>query len=192
MVRWVIAAAALMLPAGAAAQAFREPTPPRQFTEAEIAAIDAPAMGFAETPEVVEAYDKYFYFHRAATSMDDAYADLRECDAMASGISFYAGGSPVYTPYGGVLGGAIGGAVGSLIADAIFGSAQRRQIRRINLRNCMGFKGYQRYGMSRDIWGKLDFAEGNSRKSEDVRTEFLLKQAKVASGPTPQTKVLEP
>ncbi len=87
----------------------------------------------------------------------------------------------------GVLAAGLGSAIGSAIADAIFGSAERRKMRRINLRNCMGFKGYQRYPLTHDLWEKFNFEEGMGRKREGVRQEALVLQALVASGPTPQT-----
>ena len=90
----------------------------------------------------------------------------------------------------GALAGGIGGALGSAIADAIFGSAARRQQRRINLRNCMGFKGYQRYGLSEDLWKEFNFEEGLGRKKENERDDALELQALVASGPKPTTKEL--
>lgn len=36
----------------------------------------------------------------------------------------------------------------------------------------------------------FNFEEGNGRKDEDIRTAKLMQQAKVASGPKPQTEVL--
>ncbi len=72
------------------------------------------------------------------------------------------------------------------MADAIFGSAERRRIRRINLRNCMAFKGYKRYGMEKERWQTFNFEEGNGTVKGDKRESYLLKQALVASGATPQ------
>ena len=158
------------------------------------AALTMPALAFAETPEAADDFNKYFYFHRAGTSFQDAYRDVRECDALASGSSIYMGASPgamagAMANYG-MLAGGVGGAVGGLIADAIFGSALRREQRRTNLRNCMTFKGYGRYGLSRDLWTAFNFEEGLGRKREPVRLRALALQALVASGPTPTTKEL--
>ncbi|APZ97361.1 hypothetical protein BWQ93_01780 [Sphingopyxis sp. QXT-31] len=112
---------------------------------------------------------------------------------MSSGINFYAGGdsymSTYYaTQYG--MAGALGGAIGSAMADAIFGSAERRRIRRINMRNCMGFKGYDRYGMEKERWQAFHFEEGFGRVEDEKRTGYLMKQARVASGPKPKAEVL--
>lgn len=153
-----------------------------------------PRLDFVDTPEVEASFDKYFYFHRENTSFAEAYADIRECDALASGSSIYLGADSgamagAMAQYG-VLPGAIGGAIGGLVADAIFGSAARREQRRVNLRNCMGFKGYKRYGLNRDLWTAFNFEEGLGRKREPVRLRALALQALVASGPKPQTKEL--
>lgn len=152
-----------------------------------------PKLDFTPTPEIEQDYDKYFYFHRANTTFAEAYVDIHECDALASGSSIYydstAGNAAAFANYG-VLTGAIGSAIGSAIADAIFGSAARRAQRRVNLRNCMHFKEYQRYGLSRDLWTEFNFEEGMGRKKEDRRNDALALQALVASGPTPTTKEL--
>ena len=58
------------------------------------------------------------------------------------------------------------------------------------MRNCMGWKGYQRYGLSKDLWDNFHFEEGNGRKKEEVRLVALTQQAMVASGPKPATKEL--
>jgi hypothetical protein len=52
-----------------------------------------------------------------------------------------------------------------------------------NLRRCMQFHGYARYGTSRTIWSKLG-------QGGDVARESRL--AQIASGPTPNSEVLAP
>ena len=157
------------------------------------ASLTAPPLEFVAKPEDEPSFDKYFYFHRAGTSFEEAYADIRECDALASGSSIYLDSGPAMAGamanYG-VLAGGVGGAVGGLIADAIFGSAARRAQRRTNLRNCMGFKQYHRYGLTRDLWTAFNFEEGMGRKREPVRLRALALQALVASGPAPRTTEL--
>lgn len=162
------------------------PTPPRPALP-DPSTIARPRLDFTPTAQDAANYDKYFYFQRDDTGFAEAYEDLLECDALASGINFHTGGdmSPALYQYG-VLGAAIGGAIGSAISDAIYGSAGRRRIRRVNMRNCMGFKGYRRYGLSKDLWEAFNFEEGNGRKEMGVRKEALMKQALVASGPKPQ------
>lgn len=147
------------------------------------AKLKMPALAFAPNPMIEADYDKYFYFHRAGTSFAEAYADIKECDALASGISLYMGATmnPIMAQYG---------VLGTLMADAIFGSSERRRIRRENLRNCMFFKEYQRYGLTHELWDSFNFEEGMGRKREGVREQALQLQALVASGPMPQTKEL--
>jgi hypothetical protein len=152
-----------------------------------------PVLAYQATPEIEADFDKYFYFHREGTSFAEAFADIKECDALASGSSIYMGGdnaamNAAVAQYG--MAGAVGGVIGSVLADAIFGSAARRQQRRTNLRNCMGFKGYGRFGLSGDLWKEFNFEEGHGRKKEGVREEALELQALVASGPRPQAKEL--
>ena len=195
------AAPALAQEAGAAAPAQVVPPPAVTGTVAapvyelpDPATLTRPKLDFALTPEITADFDKYFYFHRADTSFVDAFNDVRECDALASGSNIYMGSNDAamgaaMAQYG-VLAGGVGGALGGLMADAIFGSAARRAQRRVNLRNCMGFKGYQRYGLSGDLWKDFNFEEGNGRKKEGERNEALELQALVASGPKPTTKEL--
>ncbi len=154
--------------------------------------ISVPDINFTETPELAKNFDKYFFFHREGTSFEEALADIRECDDYARGVSFHLNyDNPyMYGQYG--MAGALGGAIGAAIADAIFGSAARRRMRWQNLRICMGYKEYQRYGLPKQAWEAFNFSEGNSRISERKRQVFLQQQARVASGPRPTGKVLEP
>jgi hypothetical protein len=184
------------LPAAVQAQAIKTEPPMKTFTAAEIEAVEMPNLAYTPDPVIAADFDKYFFFHREGTDFSQAYADITECDSLASGINFYMGASDAaiasaMSQYGALAGG-IGGAIGGLMADAIFGSAERRRIKRINLRNCMYFKGYDRYGLEKDLWQAFHFEEGLSRENAKDREAALLKQARVASGPKPQFEVLEP
>lgn len=167
---------------------------PRTFELPDPATLERPELAFTPTPEIEADYDKYFYFHRGDTGFEEAYSDIRECDALASGSNIYLGADQAtinnaMMQYG-PMAGAVGGVIGSVLADAIFGSAARRQARRVNLRNCMGFKGYQRYGLTGDLWKEFNFEEGLGRKKEGERDDALELQALVASGPKPEAKEL--
>lgn len=184
------------LPAAVQAQAIKTEPPMKVFTAAEIDAVEMPSLEYTPDPTVAADFDKYFFFHREGTDFSQAYADITECDSLASGINFYMGAdsaaiSSAMSQYG-MLAGGIGGALGGLMADAIFGSAERRRIKRVNLRNCMFYKGYDRYGLEKDLWQAFHFEEGLSRENAKDREAALLKQARVASGPKPQFEVLEP
>jgi len=54
----------------------------------------------------------------------------------------------------------------------------------------MGFKEYQRYGLTGELWKDFNFEEGHGRKKEGERDNALELQALVASGPKPTTKEL--
>jgi len=163
------------VPAAAAAPASVDP-----------AGVPMPSLAFRPNAEDVRNYDKYFYFHRADTDFATAYSDLQECDGYARGLSYRAGGGPVPYPYAGTIGGAVGGLIGSVLVDAIWGSAERRRLRRLNMRTCMSFKGYSTYGLRKSLWQEFNFDEGNTQVPEDRRQRLLQMQARVASGPTPQ------
>lgn len=184
-----------LMPAAVQAQAIKSEPEMKIFTAAEIEAVAMPDLAYTPDPVIAADFDKYFFFHRPDTDFSQAYADITECDSLASGINFYMGGNDAIMQnavmqYGAA--GAIGGAIGGLMADAIFGSAERRRIKRVNLRNCMFYKGYDRYGLEKDLWQTFHFEEGLSRENAKDRAAALMKQARVASGPKPQLEGLEP
>jgi hypothetical protein len=130
-------------------------------------------------------------FHRPATDFDTALADVQECDGYARGISYHIGGGPVPYPYSGTIAGAVGGAIGSVLADAIFGAAERRKLRRRNMRTCMGFKEYTRFEVSEAAWQSYAFADDDA-EGEEKRMLLLRTHAKIASAPTaPQGEIVE-
>jgi hypothetical protein len=189
-----LAVAALCLAAVQPALAQPAPTANAAAEIPDPAGLKMPQLEFTATPQIEADYDKFFYFHRADTSFAEAYADIRECDALASGSSIFLGANSAQMGSSmalyGPLAGAVGGMIGSAIADAIFGSAARREQHRISIRNCMGFKGYRRFGLSADLWREFNFEEGLERKQEGMRDQALARQALVASGPEPKTKEL--
>lgn len=192
----IAAALGLALAMPAAAQTAQAPAQQSaaagSVAEQPPADLKFPELAFTPTPADEADYDKFFYFHRVDTSYAQALADIRECDALASGSNIFLGDttatSYLATQYG--IGGAIGSAIGAAMADAIFGSAQRRKQHRESVRNCMGFKQYQRYGLSHALWARFNFEEGNGRKHETERNTDLALQAMAASGPKPATKEL--
>ena len=187
----------LLLPlAGVAhAQAIKTEPPMQTFTPEEISAIEMPELTFDAASVKAKDYEKYFYFHRPDTSFDQAYADVTECDSLGSGINYYMRADDwaiqnQAAQYGAA--GLVGGMIGSMLADAIFGSAERRKKKRINVRNCMYYKGYDRYGLEKSLWKEFHFEEGLSRENAEDREAALKQQARVASGPAPTTEVLVP
>lgn len=169
----------------AAAQPASAQAAPAQDAAVDPAKVPMPNLAFTPNKEDEDNYDKYFYFHRAETNFEEAYEDLRECDAYARGMRYHAG-TVTHIPMNyGILAGTVGSALGSMAADAIFGSAERRKHRRINLRTCMGYKEYTAYGLRKELWTKFNFEEGLSSVEESKRLAFLQMQAKVASGAKP-------
>jgi hypothetical protein len=144
-------------------------------------AIIAPLeMAFAETPAMVKDYDKYFYFHRQSMSFVEALTDLRECDARARGIwqgKTARGEAPGRTAYG---------LVGDLANALIFVPAQDRA----NLRRCMSFKGYARYGVPKALWESFNLQHIETATPEREIQMSLARQALVASGPQPASRAL--
>ncbi len=175
-------AGAALLAAPAAAQ----PAPAAAAAAIDPESITLPDLAFEPDEEDVRNYHKYFYFHRTDTDFATAYSDLQECDGYARGLSYHAGGGAVPYPYAGTIAGAVGGAIGSALADAIWGSAERRRLRRINMRTCMSFKGYRTYGLPKSLWQPFNFEEGNAHIEEERRQRLLRIQARVASGPQPR------
>ena len=160
----------------------RSPFFPVTVADGEASRVKMPDLAYTPSAEDAANYDKYFYFHRADTDFATAYADIVECDGYARGLT--SGLSPSYGQ------GILGDMLADAVADAIYGSANRRKLRRSNMRACMSFKGYDRFGLSKPIWQTFNFEEGNNSVDEDVRTGFLKQQALVASSARPEGKAL--
>ena len=168
----------------------KSPFGPAMLSEAERAKLEMPKLQFAATPADEKDFDKYFVFHRADTDFATAYADVAECDGYARGLRSGIAYQSTYYPYAGTVGGAVGNVVGNLLVAAIFGSAEKRRLRRVNMRSCMHFKGYGRYGLPKGVWKAFQFEEGFSAEEETKRRGMLAQQALVASTWSPQGKEL--
>jgi hypothetical protein len=161
-----------------------------EAVEGDQAKVEMPNLAFTPTPEDEADFKKYYYFHRTGTDFATAFADIRECDGYARGLSSGIAYQDAPYPYAGTMAGAIGGAIGNALAAAIFGSAEKRRLRRVNMRTCMNYKGYARYGISKDLWEKFNFEEGLDSVDEAERDRALKQQALVASSATPSGKEL--
>lgn len=134
----------------------------------------------AGRPDVGDSW-KYFYFHNSEVSEETARADVIECHGYASSLVVSrAGTSPTYTsvPYTGTnalspgnaaLAGAIGGLIGGVIVG-FMDAGERRAMERANLRRCFGFKGYDRYEMSKE-----DFKAMMEGEAEEVRARLVVR-----------------
>lgn len=154
------------------------------------ATITVPSLSFVSTPVLEADFDKYYYFHRSETDFRAALGDLLECDGYARGLTSGYTYQDVPYPYAGTLAGGVGGLIGNAMVAAIFGSAEKRRLRRVNMRNCMFYKGYQRYGLDKEIWEEFNFEEGLDGVTEEIRIGYLRQQAYIASGSLPQTQAL--
>lgn len=152
--------------------------------------VAMPKLDFAPTPQDEADFDKYFFFQRDGTTFQEALADIRDCDGIARGLSDGYRYQDAPYPYTYTMAGAIGGAIGNAMVAAIFGSAEKRRLRRVNLRRCMGYKGYSRFGLQKELWQAFNFEEGFSGEAEVKRQAMIAQQAKVAAGPRPVGKEL--
>lgn len=160
------------------------------MTADERGKITDPELSYVATPEDEKNFEKYYHFYRPGTDFGTAFADVSECDGYARGLRSSLGSQTVYTPYAGTMAGALGGALGSAMAQAIFGSAEKRRLRRVNMRTCMNYKGYGRYGLSKDVWKGFNFEEGMGSVDDADRRRMLAQQAIAASARQPATKEL--
>ncbi|MBM3929056.1 MAG: hypothetical protein FJ335_11465 [Sphingomonadales bacterium] len=154
------------------------------------AKVPMPKLAFTATGTEAADFDKYYAFHRAGTDYATAFADITECDGYARGLQSGIGYMQTPYPYAATMAGAVGGALGNVMAAAIFGSGEKRRMRRVNMRTCMNFKGYDRYGLPKDLWEEFNFEEGLSGVTEEKRLGYLRQQALVAASGSLQGEVL--
>lgn len=182
--------ASLALVASAAGAQDAKPKVDPMTVVPDPATVAMPKLDFASTPLIEADFDKYYFFNRANTSFEEALADLRDCDGFARGLSSGYKYQEAPYPYTYTMAGAAGGVIANVMIAAIFGSAEKRRLRRVNMRRCMGYRGYARFGLEKDLWQEFNFEEGFSGEGEDKRQAMLAQQAKVASGPRPAGKEL--
>ena len=186
----VLAAVAVCAQPALAAPPPPPPPPPSSLPVPDPGKVELPNLSAPTTAEDAADFDKYFYFHRADTSFEQALTDIRECDALARGLASPFGWQSAPYPYTNTLAGVGGELIANALISAIFGSAELRKARRTNIRRCMNYKGYDRYGLNKDVWQQFNFEEGFSEMKEDKRQQLLAKQAKAASLVAPAGKVL--
>lgn len=152
--------------------------------------LQLPDLNVALTDEDRAAGDKYFFFHRADTTYEQALGDIRQCDDLARGVKSLQNWVNAPYPYAGTLAGAGGAIIGNMMVALIFGSAEERKMRRANMRRCMNYKGYDRYALPKDSWKQFNFEEALKSIPNDERLLMLAQQAKAASGPKPLSGAL--
>lgn len=182
--------ASLALVASAAGAQDAKPKVDPMTVVPDPATVPMPKLDFVSNPLIEADFDKYYFFNRANTTFEEALADLRDCDGFARGLSSGYKYQEAPYPYTYTMAGAAGGVIANVMIAAIFGSAEKRRLRRVNMRRCMGYRGYARFGLEKDLWQEFNFEEGFSGEGEDKRQAMLAQQAKVASGPRPAGKEL--
>ena len=156
-------------------------------------ATAAPNLDVAQSPGDGARYDEYFYFHKSDVAYTQALADIQECDSYSHEIEPMTN-VPDFVPMGGyanpeatsqkalVNAWFMWGPIGmGIVAGAM--EDMRSGIQHTNLRRCMQWHGYQRYGTSKSALSQL--GETGAAQTES-------KLAAAASGPAPQSKALEP
>ena len=186
----IVGAAFISSAASAEADLSASPFGVVQIGDDEAGKLEMPKLEFSGTPEDEKNFDKYYYFRRDQTDFPAAYADITECDGYARGlVSSYKYQDAPY-PYAGTVAGAAGGMIANAMMAAIFVPGEKRRMRRVNMRQCMGFKGYDRLGLSKELWEAFNFEEGTGAEEEESRLKALKLQALVASNAAASEKVL--
>jgi hypothetical protein len=146
-----------------------------------------PNLIFMEDAEAAKNFWKYNYFYKPGVSFAVAFEDFRECRLRSriSGLGLLKD----FVPYGQSGAGPTARAqlstpyrlVGGVIAGAAIDSMMERN-RRFNMRECMGFKGYRQYGLTKKIWSQIN-------PDNPILGDAI--QAKIASGVQPATEALQ-
>ncbi len=180
----------MTFPASASSDLSASPFGVVEIATDEAATLEMPKLEFSATLEDAKNYDKYYFFRRDDTDFATAYADVTECDGYARGlVSSYRYQDAPY-PYAGTMAGAAGGVIANAMMAAIFIPGEKRRMRRVNMRQCMGFKGYDRLPLSKELWEAFNFEEGTGAEEEQSRLKALKLQALVASKAAPSGEVL--
>ena len=139
-----------------------------------------------------EDFQIYHFFHKSGISRDQASQNFGECNVYRQGPKLEPGSRPntiprrvslfedqAYVPY-------VHNPNDNLVVDvisAIAGGFSDERSQALRLRKCMEYKGYDRYGLSKDLWLQIMDVPDADR----VRIN-----ASIASGPTPETAKLLP
>ncbi len=141
----------------------------------------------AYRPAADDTFARHFFFHRPGVPLEEARADLAECRDYAADAMLWPREPKSLPPDPKTLppnvsGGPLGPVAGGLVFGLVEGG-ERAKIAAANMRKCMGFKGYDRYGLPDALWKQL-----NAGTPE----EALLRQARLASGGAPSGRKLDP
>ncbi|MDF7774356.1 hypothetical protein P1X14_03785 [Sphingomonas sp. AOB5] len=139
------------------------------------------AVAAEPAAEETEDPSKFFLFHLDGVSTEIARADLMYCIGQAR---------PILSMRDRTGGG--GGLLGALI-NGRMAEIDRTRMRNASMRKCMAAHGYARYQLPSTDW-KLLVKEGDIVVANNGQTdpEVVDRMAAWASGPTPNSRRLEP
>lgn len=142
-------------------------------------ALAAAPESEAEQADAGDDSAKFFLFHKAGVSIDQARGDLIYCIGQARPILSF---RDRYGGSGGLLGAMINGRMAEI---------DRFRMRNAAMRKCMGMMNYDRYAMPQEQWKTL-VNEGDIVLDNDglVSAEVVERMAAYASGPVPATEKL--
>ncbi|WP_066529151.1 hypothetical protein [Erythrobacter sp. CCH5-A1] len=175
----VLAAATVSAPAWAQAGPSAIPDP---------ATITVPDLSGGRDPAVVRDGEKYYYFWRADTSYEQAYADFADCYRFTPMGDVNAPLLPMFIAWRGSSEARDDapapdhgyGLVGDIMGALLFGSAVPLATQG-RLRTCLEPLGYQRFPVPKATWKAMN--------EERVADPAALR-ARIASGPRPDAEPL--
>lgn len=176
---FVVVALAAAAPASGQASPSDAPDP---------ASITVPDLSGGRDPAVVRDGAKYYYFWRAETSYDQAYADMTDCARFLPVAQGNAPLLPMFIAWRGVPEARDDapatthqyGLVGDIMGALIMGSAAQIAAQS-RLHACLAPLGYQRFPLPKATWQTI---------SADGSPGALALRAKIASGPRPDAEAL--
>lgn len=157
------------------------------------ATITVPDLAFKPTRGDIRNYDSYFYFNKPGVGYEKAFADIMECRSYSQVFSFMPP-TPDFVPLGSEPYAAdmsdkyANAALGfGLIGVGVLGFAMdilSDYDKNSNMRRCMGYKGYKRYGTAYAVWRQIDKGKDEAPK--------IARLALIASGPSPLGEPVDP
>ncbi len=134
-------------------------TPSDSQTDAPVdpSSVTVPDLSFQPTARDIEGYDRHFYFHKPGITVQTALVDIKDCSLFSSRLTPM-GRIPRFAPLDAEppsrgpsaawnvfpMYGPIGVVIVAFAMDEIASAVKSG-----NLRRCMGYKGYQRFGTSK-------------------------------------------
>ena len=185
----LLTAALICAPLSAAAQE----AAPAAAAMPDPATVTVPDLAFKPTRRDIRNYDSYFYFSKPGIGYEKAFADIMECRSYSQVFQFMLQ-TPDFVPWGSEpyeadMSKQYGNAAFQfgLIGVGVFGFAMdivSGYDKNSNMRRCMGYKGYKRYGTAYSVWRQIDKGKDEAPK--------IARLALIASGPAPLGEAVDP